>query len=239
MAIQLETVRKIALDHFNRAKRNVIMHKSFQNLAEATDAISDVVPGYEARLMEFGDYIEDNFTVLFIDIRGSTKRAQTIGPANTFMTLHAYFPAVSHVIEYYGGFTMDFAGDGVMAFFGGKNSGVARVYAMQRAGSCGRDLLTVIKQVINPILSENDIPWPLTCGVGIDHGDVIVTKVGTNRTFDVKAFGNCVNTAAKLCDSANDNVLVSKKVKDDWPSTKGGPIRFKSQGDGYVLTRFE
>ncbi|TCM92711.1 class 3 adenylate cyclase [Paenibacillus sp. BK033] len=236
MALDILEVKRIASENYKRALDSLNKSMVFH---EATAAISDVVPGYKAKSMEFGDYIRDNFTVLFIDMRGSTNRAVNVGPEATFLTMHAYFPAVSYVVEHYGGYTMDFTGDGLMAFFGGNNSGMARVHAMKKAGSCGRDLLRVISEVVNPILQENGQRWPLKCGVGIDHGNVIVTKIGTDMTFDVKAFGDCVNGAAKLCQKANDCVLVSKKVKDDWPSSDNGRIRFRSFEDGYVLSRSE
>lgn len=50
----------------------------------AHSALSDVIPNYKSELLEFGAYIEDNFAVLFVDMRNSTKRCEIIGAEKTF-----------------------------------------------------------------------------------------------------------------------------------------------------------
>ena len=66
---------------------------------------------------------------------------------------------------------------------------------------------------------------------------VIVTKIGIADSYDVKAFGNCINMASKYADETENKVKVSKKVKNEWPSSTGGAIRFTSigNGDAYYL----
>ena len=66
--------------------------------------------------------------------------------------------------------------------------------------------------MINRILLENKIEWEIDLGVGVAYGDVIVTKIGINEFYDVKAFGDCVNLASKYSDNCNE-VKVSKQVK--------------------------
>lgn len=51
----------------------------------AHSALSDVIPNYKSELLEFGAYIEDNFAVLFVDMRNSTKRCEIIGAEKTFL----------------------------------------------------------------------------------------------------------------------------------------------------------
>lgn len=237
MAINMCNVKKLVEEHYSKALENVQMIK--KALTEDSQAISDVVPGYKSKQLEFGQFLQDNFTVLFIDMRNSTKRAQTIGPEKTFLSLHAFIPAMIYIIEYYQGHVIDIMGDGVMAFFGGGSSGMAHSVAIQKAGLCAIDMIRALKEVVNPVIKAN-VKWEIQCGIGIDHGDVIVTKIGTNGAFDVKAIGDCINKASKLS-SGTDNIIVTKKIRDKWPTGKNGKIGFKAVRikdlDGYALSK--
>ena len=128
-------------------------------------------------------------------------------------------------------------GDGIMVFFGGKKSDMAKVIAVKKAGLCGKDMLRVIDKVVNRILDEEKIQWNIDIGVGVDYGSVIVTKIGIREFYDVKAFGDCVNKASKYSNGYN-KVKVSKQVKEIWPSSEGGKIKFEPSdgGDCYILS---
>lgn len=228
MSFNIEETRKVVFEYYTKAKeKSGIINKSFSERAEA---ISDVIPGYSANQMDFGDYLKDNFSPLFIDIRDSTHRAVNMDPKYTFISMHAFFPGVCNVIEQHGGYVIDFMGDGVMALFGGKMSKTSNYNSSQQAGLCGLHLLEVVNTVINPLLDKDKI-WNFSCGVGVDHGPVVVTKIGTDNSFDVKAFGVCINNANKLSKAIN-KVIVSKGVKNLWPSSEGGKLRFNPFGIG-------
>lgn len=234
--INVDEVYLKTKEHYNKAKKTLqeIKHSV---LFERADAISDTIPGYQAEYLEFGSYDKDNFAVLFVDMRNSTKRAQTIGPEKTFLTMHAYIPALLEVIKFYNGKVVDIMGDGIMVFFGGRKSKVAKVMAVKNAGLCGKDMLRVIDEVVNKILNEDEIPWSINIGVGVDYGNVIVTKIGIQEFYDVKAFGDCVNKASKYSNGC-DQVKVSKQVKEIWPSSEGGKMKFipSDGGDCYILS---
>lgn len=211
--------------HYNQAKKSLEVQKTENCMFEHADAISDTIPGYQAEYLDFGSYDKDNFAVLFVDMRSSTKRAQSIGPEKTFLTMHAYIPALLEVIKFYNGKVVDIMGDGIMVFFGGKSSEISKIIAAKNAGLCGKDMLQVIERVVNRILKEEGIQWSIDIGVGVDYGNVIVTKIGIQEFYDVKAFGDCVNKASKYSNGCNQ-VKVSKQVKDLWPSSKNGKIKF-------------
>lgn len=224
MAFSMKEAKRVVQESFSRAQENL---EKIAKAQKTADALSDVVPGYKAKELDFGSYQQDNFSVLFIDIRQSTDRAVRLGPKDTFLTFHAFIPGVSYTVESYNGHVLDFMGDGVMAFFGGNGSGMAKSFAGGQAGKCGFTLLQVVDEAINPVLVGAGIE-ELYCGVGVDHGPVIVTKVGTHSTYDVKAFGNCVNKASKLAASACNTLIVTKKIRDWWPTSSRGTIRFQS-----------
>lgn len=230
-----ENISKIIKTAYNKAKYT-IDHIEHRAIFESAQVISDNIPGYSADELEFASFDKDNFAVLFIDMRSSTIRAKSIGPEKTFISMHAFIAGMLEVVKSKQGVVIDIMGDGLMVFFGGKNSKLTKFQAIQNAGICGQDMLDVINTIINPMLERDGI-WQITCGVGIDYGDMIVTKIGINDIYDVKALGDCINKASKYSENASNEVIVSKQVRKLWPSSKGGLIRFTPKNDGYILTK--
>lgn len=141
------------------------------------------------------------------------------------------------VVKHYNGDVIDIMGDGLMVFFGGRHSELTKAMAAQNAGQCGLDMLKVCNEVVNKILIEDNIAYQITSGVGIDFGDVIVTKIGINDIFDVKVFGDCVNKASHFSE-VSDKVKVGKSIKNLWPSVEGGKLRFiGTDNSGYIIER--
>lgn len=239
MAIDVSTVYKSTMKHFKLAQKNIQFEKRM--FEHSADAISDVIPGFEADKLEFGSYDKENYAVLFVDMRRSTQRAQQVGPEKTFLTMHVFLTALLEVVRHYHGKVIDIMGDGLMVFWGGQAAreeyNMVKTLAVQNAGLCGRDMLTVRETVINRIIQEENLGPVINIGVGVTFDSVIVTKIGIADSYDVKAFGDCINVASHYANEVENKVKVSKKVKNEWPSSKGGGIRFTAvtNGDGYYL----
>ena len=234
MSIDVSVIYRRTLEHFNRAFNNINSEKRvFEHNAEA---ISDVIPGFEADKLEFGSYNKENYAVLFVDMRRSTQRAQQVGPENTFLTMHVFLTALLEVVKHYHGKVIDIMGDGLMVFWGGQaareENNMVKTLAVQNAGLCGRDMLTVRENVINRIVREKKLGPDINIGVGVTFDSVIVTKIGIADSYDVKAFGDCINIASHYANETENKVKVSKKVKNEWPSSNGGGIRFTAAGNG-------
>ncbi|MBY8909854.1 adenylate/guanylate cyclase domain-containing protein [Salinicoccus roseus] len=240
MGINIEAIYEKTINHYKAAKRNLLkeVRKSREYSAAA---ISDVIPEFEANKLEFGSYDKGNFAVLFVDMRRSTERAEDVGPEKTFLTMHVFLTALLETIKHYDGKVIDIMGDGIMVFWGGKAARekdyMFKTRAVQNAGLCGLDMLTIREDVINKIIEDENLGNIINIGVGITFDSVIVTKIGIEETYDVKAFGSCINTASKYADQTRNEVKVSKKIKNEWPSGKGGNIKFSSNEDGYSMYR--
>lgn len=232
--VDLKKIETKTREYYNKAKKELLLFEN-RSIAFQHAALSDVIPNYKSDLLDFGAYKEDNFAVLFIDMRNSTIRTERIGAQKTFLSMHAFIPAMLQVVEHYKGHVIDLMGDGIMVFFYGKDEGFTNELAIKHAGLCGRDMLIVVDKVVNKILSEDKIQFPIVCGVGVDYGKTVITKIGIENVFDVKVFGDCINKASKYS-KGNSSVKVSKKVKEHWPKGKKGKISFVSDGDGYLLT---
>ncbi len=228
MSIDVSAIYKSTMEHFNQARENIAVEK--RTFEYNADAISDVIPGFKADKLEFGSYNKENYAVLFVDMRNSTQRAEQVGPEKTFLTMHVFLTALLEVVKHYHGKVIDIMGDGLMVFWGGqaarKENNMVKTFAVQNAGLCGRDMLTVRESVINRIVQEEHLGPAINIGVGVTFDSVIVTKIGISDSYDVKAFGDCINTASHYADKVTNKVKVSKKVKNEWPSSKGGGIRF-------------
>lgn len=234
MAIDVKTIYESTYAHYMQAKKHMIDRNVF--FEHRADAISDVIPGFEADKLEFGSFDKENFAVLFVDMRRSTLRAQQVGAEKTFLTMHIYLTALLEVVKHYHGKVIDIMGDGIMVFWGGQaareDDNMVKRLAIQNAGLCGRDMLNICKNVINPIIQKENLGPDIGIGVGVTFDSVIVTKIGINGSYDVKAFGDCINVASHYASDVENKVKVSKKVKNEWPSGKNGKIRFTSSGSG-------
>lgn len=218
--------------HYQKAKENIIEKRM---LFEYSDPISDVIPGFESNKLEFGSFDQENFVVMFVDMRRSTERARSVGAKKTFLTMHIFLTSLIQVVGCYHGKVIDIMGDGIMVFWGGrearKEENMVKSEAVRNAGNCGLAMLKVRNEVINKIIRSEELGDDINLGIGITFDSVIVTKIGIPGSYDVKAFGDCINTASKYSQCYN-KIKVSKKVKDIWPSSKNGKLMFKSDDDG-------
>lgn len=200
-------VRDIVEKSVSRAKANFIKNESYEF---ASKDISDNIPGYSIKNLELGCYHQEKFVSFFADMRNSTMRAEKIGPQNTFITIHAIMPAMIYVINQYYGNIVDLPGDGIMALFQDKKEFYNKYTGEYLATAAGISLLQVMDKVVNDILKKENIE-PVKFGVGIDTGDVIVTKVGTDHIRDLKVIGNSVNNASKNA-CGNNTIFISDGV---------------------------
>ena len=118
MAVDISAIYQSTLEHFNQARNNIRDTRIV--FEHSVAAISDVIPGFEADKLEFGSCDKENYAVLFVDMRQSTRRAQQVGPEKTFLTMHVFLTALLEVVKHYQGKVIDIMGDGLMVFWGGK-----------------------------------------------------------------------------------------------------------------------
>jgi class 3 adenylate cyclase len=236
---KINEIYKNTEKHYLKAASN--LRKSMIMLEHADSAISDVIPGFSADILEFGSYDRENYAVLFVDMRKSTDRAESVGAERTFLTMHVYLTALLEVVKYHKGKVIDIMGDGLMVFWGGRvareEDSMSKSMAIKHAGLCGRDMLVIKNKVINPIIKKNNLGPEVSIGVGVTFDSVVVTKIGINGAYDVKVFGDCVNKASKYSNTVTNQIKVSKRVKEHWPSSPNGTIKFISadNGSAYIL----
>lgn len=140
-------------------------------------------------------------TILFIDMRGSTKVLNRHHKTTVAKIHMSYFHTIVKIANANNGNVRSFNGDSALVFFQGnfkETISNAVITAMKI-----KYMLSDEKDGINTILktySEIDF------GIGIDHGKVLCTKVGVggNHNKDLFWVGNCVNKSTvigNLCNS--------------------------------------
>lgn len=165
---------------------------------EVSIRVNPLVPAGSAAHMqhhphgqELGE--EREVTILFVDVRGSTKLAERRLPYDVVFLLSHFFAEMSAAVEVAGGHYSNFTGDGLMAIFGLHPAQNARA---RGALYCAWDMLERLRH-LNDRLAE-ELEEPIAIGIGIHTGEAIVGRMGPPKTPVITALGDTVNTAARL-----------------------------------------
>jgi class 3 adenylate cyclase len=172
--------------------------------------LAEAIPGYEET--GFFDFIQKEMAVLFIDMVGSTQRAERIGDQKMFVTVHAFLPAMTLLVHRLEGVVPKFTGDGLLALFGYEPSQTDLSRAVCHAAACAGTMRDVIYEIVNPEMEKVRIPR-MDCGMGIDAGKIVVTRIGIHQANEVTVFGDAVNQAAKLASKRNPaSIYISQRA---------------------------
>jgi adenylate cyclase len=158
-------------------------------------AAGDVVLGGERR----------DVGVVFVDVIGSTKLAQTHAPEDVVTVLNKFFSTVVRVVSSEGGWVNKFEGDGALAVFGAPvASEDAAARALRAARTLRRELLAIA--AAHP---------EIDAAIGVSAGPVVAGNIGAEERFEYTVVGSPVNEAARLTDEAKrrlGRVLASEEA---------------------------
>jgi class 3 adenylate cyclase len=153
-------------------------------------------------------------TVLFTDLKDSTRMYREIGDATAFGRVMNHFDVLKQAIADEEGALVKTIGDAVMAVFRHPAAALrAMLHAQQR------------------LASPPDGMRPLTLKAGLHTGPCIAVTLNDRLDY----FGSTVNLAARLeAQSTGDDVVVSAAVYDD----PGVRELLSDSRNGFVATRF-
>ena len=134
-----------------------------------------------------------NICVLFSDIRGFTRRSESMQPEQVTMLLNRYFARMTRAIHGNQGTIDKFMGDGIMAFFGAPN--VMRNPAEQ-ALKAARAMFEELDMLNRELKIEGEPPVEI--GVGLHIGEAVIGHVGSSSRHEYTAIGDVVNVASRL-----------------------------------------
>lgn len=147
-------------------------------------------------------------TVLFVDLRGYTKLAESLEPAAVADLLDEFFDVLAKATEDHGGKIFYMVGDGMMAGFG-MHKGIqdGAVEALAAAQAMLEGIAPVVARWHRDLLIETGI------GIGLHRGEVALCWHGPPGKRTETLVGDTVNVAARLCGRARaGEVLFSASV---------------------------
>jgi class 3 adenylate cyclase len=153
-------------------------------------------------------------TVLFTDLKNSTRMYREIGDATAFGRVMNHFDVLKQVIAKHDGALVKTIGDAVMAVFRQPSAALeAMLHAQQQ-------------------LADPNSAQPLTLKAGVHVGPCIAVTLNDRLDY----FGSTVNLAARLeGQSTGEDIVISSDVYDD-PEVRSF---LSDPGNGLVARRFE
>src|ERR1700722_13621822 len=134
---------------------------------------------------------EERYLVsMFVDMRGSTRLAESRLPFDTVFVVNRFLGAVSKAVIECGGQPNQFLGDGQLALFGLATT--KQIACREALAAAGR--ISVHVEELNQFL-KNDLREPIRFGIGIHGGEVIVGDIGYRDHMVFTALGDAVNVA--------------------------------------------
>ena len=158
-------------------------------------------------------------TLMFTDLRNSTKLYREIGDAPAFGRVREHFEILEKAVAAEGGSIVKTMGDAIMAAFRSPLSAVRAIWTVQKQ------------------IAERGDP-PLSLKVGIHHGPCIVVNLNDRLDY----FGSTVNIAARLPNfSTGGEAIFSESIRNDEEVVafleKNSPpnslVRFQGEIRGY------
>jgi adenylate cyclase len=154
---------------------------------------------------------EERYIVsMFVDMRGSTRLAESKLPFDTVFLVNRFLEAASQAVIDAGGQPNQFVGDGLLALFGLDADPAAASRQALRAAAL---VASNVEYMNHEFATELD--HPVQFGIGIHGGEVIIGDIGFRDHTVFTALGDAVNVAARLQDltkTLNCSVVISEEI---------------------------
>ena len=144
--------------------------------------------------IHLGNAESDFITILFSDIRSFTNLSENMSPQNVLNFLNAYFKRMNKPIHKNNGFVDKFIGDAIMALFDCPE------------GTDHTDANDAVKAAVGMQVAlreynkhrRNTGYIPISIGIGIHSGPVVIGTVGSEDRMDSTVLGDTVNMTSRL-----------------------------------------
>ena len=151
-------------------------------------------------------------TLLNIDIRGFSVLSRDIGPQRTVAMLNHFFSVMGETVFKHHGIVDKYLGDGFLAIFGAP---VSSPLDADNAIAAALEMKETIRNINIHFAQELDMP--LTMGISIHTGEVVVGNIGFEKKMDYTVIGDSVNVVFRmqgLTRSWPDCILISEVTRE-------------------------
>jgi len=169
------------------------------------------------RNIKLGDHAQGFMSVMFSDIRSFTSHSESITPKENFEFVNSFLSLAGPEIRVHNGFIDKYIGDAIMALFPSANDAVDAAVSMYR------------KTCLNPDTRINVGREPISIGIGIFTGPVMLGIVGEEERMSSTVISDTVNIASRiesLTKRYSTGVLISKSTLNSMTQTEKYNYRF-------------
>jgi class 3 adenylate cyclase len=185
--------------------------------SEVIDSSFDVTDVYtvpdinDARLTFGNTGLRFTATVLYIDMRGSTKLLTNHNRTTTAKLHMVYFHTIVTLANSLGGSVRSFNGDGMLVFFQGNTKD-----SLSTAVQAAMKMVYMLTSDDSKVKKQLEKYSALDFGIGMDHGKILCTKAGKagSNNRDLVWLGHGVNKSVKIGDelSAPNRIGISSHI---------------------------
>jgi len=155
--------------------------------------------------LKLGDHIEQEMTIFFSDIRQFTELAEDLSIEEIFAFINSYLARIVPEITRHGGFVDKYIGDAILALFPQKNG----------AGMAVQSAIAIQEKIQEYNFHRSKCSYrPLSIGIGIHTGNVIVGVIGTEDRMQNTVISDAVNLASRV-ESLTKAFRVSLAISDE------------------------
>ncbi|RLL55027.1 adenylate/guanylate cyclase domain-containing response regulator [Mariprofundus sp. EBB-1] len=166
-------------------------------------------------------------SIMMADLRGFTSIGERLPAETVVKMINIFLGRMTDVIQAHQGTIDEFIGDAILAIFGAP---VERHDNALRAVRCAIDMQLAMQDV-NRDFKLAGYP-PVTMGIGINTGPVIVGNIGSQKRSKYGVVGRVVNTTSRIESyTVGGQVLIAQSTKD----ACGGSL--KINGDMQVMPK--
>jgi len=172
----------------------------------------------------------DNAHVMFCDLVGFTKRAESMSPQEIVNEIHEFFSGIDDIMLKYNIEKIKTIGDAYMCAAG--LTELQDETAAIRIVKAAQDILSLLQQ-FNEKTSATEKP-AINLRIGIHTGPVVAGVVGKSK-FAYDIWGDTVNTASRMESAGqpgkiNISAQTYEQIKDSFKCSFRGKLEVKSKG---------
>ncbi len=157
--------------------------------------------------VKLGGELRD-ITILVSDLRGFTSMTQSLGPEQVLEIINRYLERMTDVIMRHQGTIDEFAGDGILVFFGAP---VPVIDHTSRAVACALEMQAALEE-LNGEHASLGLP-ELKMGIGVNCGELVVGNIGSEKRQKYGAMGTPINIAFRVeAQTSGGEVLVTPEI---------------------------